>query len=124
MGVHVSRLRSRFLASLALASISACGAAQPGALGKTDTCPTHSLAPVSSTASAPASSPNPKNIEGVADELLRRINAKDGAGLVASFDDSMRRHFPVEKTGSFIASLIASWIVSSRSSSSMGLPGS
>jgi murein DD-endopeptidase MepM/ murein hydrolase activator NlpD len=50
--------------------------------------------------------PSPPRIDAIAADLLRLINAEDGAGVVAMFGDSMRRSFPIEKTGPFVAGLI------------------
>jgi murein DD-endopeptidase MepM/ murein hydrolase activator NlpD len=58
-----------------------------------------------STAGNDARTP-PPTLDAVAADLLRLINAEDGQAVVAMFDDTMRRLFPVEKTGPFIADLI------------------
>jgi murein DD-endopeptidase MepM/ murein hydrolase activator NlpD len=83
-----------------------CGSApqaQPASTPSTALCASTPATPMSATSHDGPPSPR---IEGIAADLLRLINAQDGAGVVAMFGDSMRRSFPVEKTGPFIAGLI------------------
>ena len=84
-----------------------CGGAHPTpATGTTPTktCASAAVAPVA--AKVVEGSPTHVDVDAVAQELLRRINANDGPGVVALFDDSMRSVFPIEKTGPFIDGLV------------------
>jgi murein DD-endopeptidase MepM/ murein hydrolase activator NlpD len=90
---------------LSLAILAGCGAAHGGAVGKTETCPCRS-APAASVDAGSATSAKPKDLDTIASELLPLINANDGAGVEALFADSMRKAFPIEKTGPFVARLI------------------
>jgi hypothetical protein len=47
----------------------------------------------------------PPTLDAVADELVKRISANDGAGVVALFAPNMAAGFPIEKTGPFVASI-------------------
>jgi hypothetical protein len=58
---------------------------------------------------------SPKEVDSVKEELIRRINASDGKGIVALYGRSMLQSFPEEKTGPFFATILAKYghIVSS-----------
>jgi murein DD-endopeptidase MepM/ murein hydrolase activator NlpD len=70
------------------------------------------LVGVPACAASPAST-EPKSptaslatVDQVESELIRRINAKDGKGIVALYGASMLKTFPEEKTGPFFAGIL------------------
>ena len=48
-------------------------------------------------------------VDNVEAELIQRINAKDGKGIVALYGPSMSKSFPEEKTGPFFSAILAKY---------------
>lgn len=64
--------------------------------------------PASPTSTAAVASPAPPPpVERVADELVKRINAGDGKGVVALYGASMAAAFPEEETTPFVSGIIS-----------------
>jgi hypothetical protein len=82
----------------------ACAAPQQAVQAKCPSVETRAE-PVASTGGAGAPAAAPTGVDQVEAELVRRINAKDGKGIVALYGASMAKAFPVEKTGPFFATI-------------------
>src|SRR5712664_3347072 len=96
--------RSPLVGMFAGLLMSACASPSSGAQPK---CPSVELRPEklspAVTTEAPAS---PTGVDEVEAELIRRINARDGRGIVALYGSSMAKSFPEEKTGPFFAQIV------------------
>jgi murein DD-endopeptidase MepM/ murein hydrolase activator NlpD len=86
--------------------VAGCAGAQPVPVdARRETPPCPSVSPVDATKGAEAA-PKARHVDAVADDLLRFINAKDSAGVVALLGGPMRDVLPVEKAGPWIAGML------------------
>ncbi len=101
----VSRsLAAAIFTSLLLGMLS-CAAAPAGSEPKSPSAEARSQTGSSAAKAAPPAGP-PSGVDQVESELIRRINAKDGRGIVALYGPSMLKAFPKEKTGPFFAGIL------------------
>jgi murein DD-endopeptidase MepM/ murein hydrolase activator NlpD len=105
--LHLSSCHRRIFEALIMATALGCSAGNHQATEPR--CPdVHSASAAGSTANLGSSSTAPpgSSVDAVAAELVKRINVKDGKGVVALYGASMREALPEAKTGPFVAGIV------------------